>query len=206
MWSRKGDNSNRLPSLTEQPSWTVHVLACAWVAVKDCSLIKILWASHSLLQLWDKDDTCRILWIPLTTMCKQNAKWGVGRKKKKKRAFRNRQRQTNVLQTHFFVVFDLIFCDDTVGLLRFLPGELDAALLHFLFDDLADLGRSCLEKNMSISGGQTLSACTGIRPATKWAPPTLHQHSLALSTWWIFTWTPLNIYTSWSKFQLASQH
>lgn len=61
--------------------------------------------------------------------------------------------QTNPLQTHFFVVFDFIFCDDAVGLVGLLPGELDAALLDFLLDDLTDLGRSCLDKNMSISGG-----------------------------------------------------
>lgn len=57
---------------------------CVGVAVKNYSLIKILWASHSLLQLWDKG-TCRILCIPLTATCKQNAKWGVGKKKKKKK-------------------------------------------------------------------------------------------------------------------------
>ena len=63
-------------------------------------------------------------------------------------------------KTHFFVVFDFIFCDDAVGLVRLLPGELDAALLHLLLDDLADLGRSCVDKNMSISGGQTPYART----------------------------------------------
>jgi len=65
--------------------------------------------------------------------------------------------------THFFIVFDFIFRDDTIGLLGFLPGELDAALLHFFLDDLADLGRSCLERNMSISGGQTRSGHTRLR-------------------------------------------
>lgn len=181
---------------------------CVGVAVKDYSLIKILWASHSLLQLWDKEGTCRILCIALTATCKQNAKWGVGKKKKKKKkkwCFRKRQRQTNVAQTYFFIIFDLIFCDDTVGLLGLLPGEVDAVLLHSLFDDLADLGWSCLEKNMSISAGQTLSACTGIRPAANEAHQLLHQHSQALCTWWIFTWTLLNVYTSWSKFQLHHQ-
>lgn len=68
--------------------------------------------------------------------------------------------EANLPQTHLFVVFDFIFCDDAVGLVGLLPGELDAALLHFLLDDLTDLGRSCLDKNMSISGGRSLSART----------------------------------------------
>ena len=68
--------------------------------------------------------------------------------------------KTNLLHTHFLIVFDLIFRDDAVGLLRLLPGELDAALLHLLLDDLADLGWSCLDKNMSVSEGQSLSAHT----------------------------------------------
>lgn len=57
------------------------------------------------------------------------------------------------MQTYFFVVFDFIFRDDAVGLMGLLPGELDATLLHLLLDDLADLGRSCLDKSMSISDG-----------------------------------------------------
>lgn len=57
------------------------------------------------------------------------------------------------MQTYFFVVFDFIFRDDAVGLVGLLPRELDAALLHLLFDDLTDLGRSCLDKSMSISDG-----------------------------------------------------
>lgn len=101
---------------------------------------------------------------------------------KKKWCFGKRQRQTNVAQTYFFIIFDLIFCDDTVGLLGLLPGEVDAVLLHSLFDDLADLGWSCLEKSMSISAGQTLSACTGIRPAANEPHQLLHQHSQALCT------------------------
>lgn len=81
-----------------------------------------------------------------------------------KRFQRETKAQTNLLHTHFFIVFDFIFCDDTVGLLGFLPGQLDAALLHFLLDDLADLGGSCIDKNMSISRGQ----------------PSLHAHAYSL--------------------------
>lgn len=79
------------------------------------------------------------------------------------------QKETNVVQTHFFVVLDFIFCDDAVGLVGLLPRELDAALLDLLLDDLADLGWSCLDKGMLVSqvgGGQTLYARTSIRPAT----------------------------------------
>ena len=68
--------------------------------------------------------------------------------------------QTKVLQTYFFIVFDFIFCDDAVWLLGLLPRKLDAALLHLFLDDLTDLGWGCLDKNMSISKGQTLSART----------------------------------------------
>lgn len=71
-----------------------------------------------------------------------------GKEGRGKEGFRKTQ-----TQTHFFVVFDFIFSDDAVGLMWLLPGELDAALLHFLLDDLADLGWCCLDKNMSISGG-----------------------------------------------------
>ncbi len=84
-----------------------------------------------------------------------------------------------MLQTHFLVVFDFIFRDDAIGLVGLLPGELDAALLHFLPDDLADLGRSCLDKNMSISGRQTLSARTRIQPGTNQSRRLPHQHSAA---------------------------
>lgn len=90
-------------------------------------------------------------------------------------------------QTHFFVVFDFIFRDNAVGLLRLLPGELDAALLHFLLDDLADLGWSCLDKNMSISWGQTF---TCIQPRHKSATWILQQHSAAL----VLMWKLLNVY------------
>lgn len=71
-----------------------------------------------------------------------------------KNVFTGRRKE---IHTHFFIIFDFIFCDDTVGLLRLLPGELNAALLHFFLDDLTDLGWSCLEKNMSVSEGQTLA-------------------------------------------------
>lgn len=57
------------------------------------------------------------------------------------------------MQTYFFVVFDFIFRDDAVGLVGLLPRELDAALLHLLLNDLTDLGRSCLDRRMSISDG-----------------------------------------------------
>lgn len=79
---------------------------------------------------------------------------------KKKVSERHRRRETDRLKTHLFKVLDLVFCDDAVGLLRLLPGELDAALLHFLPDDLADLGWSCLDKSMSVSEGQAPSART----------------------------------------------
>lgn len=88
---------------------------------------------------------------------------------------RDKGHTTNAVQTYFLVVFDFIFRDDAVGLVGLLPGELDAALLHFLLDDLADLGRSCLDKSMSISGGQTLPARTRIRPATNWPQRLLHR-------------------------------
>ena len=45
--------------------------------------------------------------------------------------------------THLLVVLDLVLCDDAVGLLGLVPGELDAALLHALPHDLADLRRGC---------------------------------------------------------------
>lgn len=77
---------------------------------------------------------------------KVNAKW-------EKRREETRT-QTDLLHTHFFVVLDLIFGDDAVGLVGFLPGELDAALLHLLLDDLTDLGRSCSDKEC-VNKGQS---------------------------------------------------
>lgn len=65
------------------------------------------------------------------------------------------QKGTNTFASYLFIVFDLIFRDDTVRLLGRLPGELDAALLHLLLDDFADLGWSCLEKKVLVSAGQT---------------------------------------------------
>lgn len=43
--------------------------------------------------------------------------------------------------THFLIVLDLIFGDDAVGLLWFLPGELNAVLLYSLLYHLAHLRR-----------------------------------------------------------------
>lgn len=74
---------------------------------------------------------------------------------------RCRKGQTNLLSAHLFVVFDLILRDDTVRLLGLLPGELDAALLHLLLDDLADLGWSCAEKKVSVSARQTSQPSRG---------------------------------------------
>lgn len=102
------------------------------------------------------------------------------------------QKETNVVQTHFFVVLDFIFRDDAVGLVGLLPRELDAALLDLLLDDLADLGWSCLDKGMSVSqvgGGQTLYARTSIQPATNQPQRLLLWHSVPLCA-------------TWSKFQL----
>lgn len=97
---------------------------------------------------------------------KSRQKW-MWRERWREEGSRKRQGHKQIdCETHFFVVFDFIFRDDAIGLLGLLPGELDAALLHLLLDDLADLGRSCLDKNMSISWGQTNSARTRIKPAT----------------------------------------
>lgn len=91
---------------------------------------------------------------------KSQQKW-VWCERRRWNSFRKRQGHKQIQRwTHFFVVFDFVLRDDAVGLVGLLPGELDAALLHFLLDDLADLGRSCLDKSMSISAGQTLSAHT----------------------------------------------
>lgn len=48
--------------------------------------------------------------------------------------------------THLLVVFDFVLFDDAVSLTRLLPGQLNAALLHCFFDELSDLGRSCMKK------------------------------------------------------------
>ena len=189
MWQREGDNSNRLLILVD----CVCANMCAGAAVKDYSLIKILWASHSLLQLWDKEGTCGILWIPLTAACMQNTKWRVCKSECEVRDGGEKclRRRQGHKQTHFFVVFDFIFRDDAVGLLGLLPGELDAALLHFLLDDLADLGRRCLDKNTSISWGQTFT-CT--------QPDTDQQRESSNNT--RLPWELLNAHTSWYTFQL----
>lgn len=120
----------------------------------------------------------------------------------RKRFQRETRTQTNLLQTHFFIVFDFIFRDDAVGLVGLLPGELDAALLHFLLDDLADLGWSCLDKNMSIGEGQTLSARTCIQPSTNQPRWLLRWHSETLAKLMNIHGVLLNVYTSLLKFQL----
>lgn len=71
---------------------------------------------------------------------------------------KSEREKINRHRTYFFVVFDFIFFDDAVGLLGLQPGELDAALLHLLVDDLPDLGWSCRDRNTALSG------------------PLLHQH------------------------------
>ena len=92
-------------------------------------------------------------------------------------------RATNLLRTHLFVVFDFIFGDDAIGLLGLLPGELDAALLHVLFDDLADFERGYSDRTISISGRQTLPACTCIRPTTNQPQRLLHLCWAGLLSW-----------------------
>ena len=117
----------------------------------------------------------------------------------------------DVPPTHFFVVFDLVLGDDAVGLLGLLPGQLDAALLHLLLADLADLRWSCLDRR-DIDERRANPVSTHTHTHTHSHKSTTHththtllrRHSAGLVSWWIFTGTPLTVYTSWSKFQLRS--
>lgn len=78
-------------------------------------------------------------------------------------------------KAHLFIIFDLIFSDDSIGVMWFLPGELYTPLLHFLLDDLADLGRCCLDKNMSISRGR-VQAQTQRQPTCPSQRPLMNIH------------------------------
>lgn len=83
-----------------------RVPTCARGGWEDYCLIKILWASHSLLQLWDKEGTCRILWIPLGAACGENMKWRVCQsecegKEWRGGRFRKRRRHTRTVQITF---------------------------------------------------------------------------------------------------------